>query len=49
MSFYIWALIVWIAIAIVFFLTKEIADYFKEQIPQKLYNALYGYEVEIDD
>ena len=28
---------------------KEIADYFKEQIPQKLYNALYGYEVEIDD
>ena len=28
MSFYIWALIAWVAIAIVFFLTKEIADYF---------------------
>ena len=28
---------------------KEVADYFKEQIPQKLYYALYEYEVEIDD
>ena len=28
---------------------KEVADYFKEQIPQKLYDALYNYEVEIDD
>lgn len=28
---------------------KEIADYYKEQIPNKLYQALYAYEVEIDD
>ena len=28
---------------------KEVADYFKGQIPQILYNALYNYEVEIDD
>ena len=28
---------------------KDIADYYKEQIPQKLYNAMYEYEVEIDD
>ena len=28
---------------------KEVADYFKGQIPQILYNALYDYEVEIDD
>ena len=28
---------------------KEVADYFKEQIPKKLYQALYNYEVEIDD
>ena len=28
---------------------KEVADYYKEQIPQVLYNALYNYEVEIDD
>ena len=28
---------------------KEVADYYKEQIPQILYNALYDYEVEIDD
>ena len=28
---------------------KEVADYYKEQIPQILYNALYNYEVEIDD
>lgn len=28
---------------------KEIGNYYKEQIPQKLYDALYDYEVEIDD
>lgn len=28
---------------------KEVADYFKGQIPQILYNALYEYEVEITD
>ena len=28
---------------------KEVADYFKGQIPQILYNALYNYEVEIYD
>ena len=28
---------------------KEVADYFKEHIPQKLYNAMYNYEVEITD
>ena len=28
---------------------KEVADYYKEQIPQILYNALYNYEVEIYD
>lgn len=28
---------------------KEIANYFKKQIPQKLYQAMYDYEVEIDD
>lgn len=28
---------------------KEVADYFKEQIPEKLYNGLYNYEVEIND
>lgn len=28
---------------------KQIADYFKEQIPIKLYNALYNYIVEITD
>lgn len=28
---------------------KEVADYYKDKIPQKLYNAMYGYEVEIDD
>ena len=28
---------------------KEVADYYKEQIPQILYNALYDYEVEIYD
>ena len=28
---------------------KEFADYYKEQIPDKLYQALYDYEVEITD
>ena len=28
---------------------KEVADYYKEQIPQILYNTLYNYEVEITD
>lgn len=28
---------------------KQVADYYKGQIPQKLYNALYEYEVEITD
>ena len=28
---------------------KEVADYFKDEIPVKLYNALYSYEVEITD
>ena len=28
---------------------KEVADYYKIHIPDKLYDALYNYEVEIDD
>ena len=28
---------------------KEVADYYKEQIPLKVYDALYNYEVEITD
>ena len=28
---------------------KEVADLYKEYIPQKLYNALYEYEIEITD
>ena len=28
---------------------KEVADYYKNLIPQKLYQILYDYEVEIDD
>ena len=28
---------------------KEVADYYKNQIPNKLYDALYNYEVEITD
>lgn len=28
---------------------KVVADYYKKLIPQKLYNALYSYEVEITD
>lgn len=28
---------------------REIADYYKEQIPNKLYNAMYEYKVDIDD
>ena len=28
---------------------KEVADYYKEHIPEKLYNAMYEYKVEIND
>lgn len=28
---------------------KEVADRYKDKIPSKLYKAMYGYEVEIDD
>ena len=28
---------------------KQVADYYKEQIPDKLYQSLYNYIVEIDD
>lgn len=28
---------------------KKVADYYKEQIPNRLYNAMYSYEVDIDD
>lgn len=28
---------------------KEVADYYKDQISEKLYNAMYNYEVEITD
>ena len=28
---------------------KQVADYYKGQIPQKIYDVLYDYEVEIDD
>ena len=28
---------------------KQVADYYKGQIPQKVYDALYNYQVEIDD
>ena len=28
---------------------KEVADKYKEYIPQKLYETMYNYEVEIDD
>ena len=28
---------------------KEVADYYKDKIPQKLYDAMYQYEVEITD
>ena len=28
---------------------KEVADYYKDLIPEKLYNAMYEYEVEIND
>ena len=28
---------------------KEVADYYKEHMPEKLYNAMYDYKVEIDD
>jgi len=30
-------------------LIKQIADKYKDQIPQKLYDAMYKYEVEITD
>ena len=28
---------------------KEVADYYKDEIPERLYNAMYNYEVEITD
>jgi len=28
---------------------KEVADYYQDQIPKELYDAMYGYEVEITD
>ena len=28
---------------------KEVADYYKDKISQRLYNGMYRYEVEIDD
>ena len=28
---------------------KQVADYYKDKIPQKLYDALYNYEVLITD
>jgi len=28
---------------------KEVADYYKDKIPTKLYDAMYDYEVEITD
>ena len=28
---------------------KQVADEYKELIPEKLYNAMYEYEVEIED
>ena len=28
---------------------KEVADYYKKQIPNKLYEAMYSYKVEITD
>ena len=28
---------------------KEVADYYKDKIPKKLYDAMYKYEVDIDD
>ena len=28
---------------------KDVADYYKEQIPKKLYDAMYNYEIEIND
>ena len=28
---------------------KQVADYYKDRIPQKLYDAMYNYEVEIND
>ena len=28
---------------------KEVADYYKDEIPERLYDAMYNYEVDIDD
>ena len=28
---------------------KEVADYYKDEIPERLYNGMYNYEVEITD
>ena len=28
---------------------KQVADYYKDEIPERLYNAMYNYEVEMDD
>ena len=28
---------------------KEVADYYKNEMPERLYNAMYNYEVEITD
>lgn len=28
---------------------KQVADYYKDRIPKKLYDAMYGYEIHIDD
>ena len=28
---------------------KEVADYYKDKIPEKLYDGMYSYKVEIDD
>ncbi|WP_075810247.1 hypothetical protein [Clostridium perfringens] len=28
---------------------KKVADYYKDRIPKKLYDAMYGYEIHIDD
>ena len=28
---------------------KQVADYYRDLIPERLYNAMYNYEVEITD
>ena len=30
-------------------LQEEVADYYKDKIPTKLYDAMYNYQVEITD